>query len=102
LALCYWAIEIKGWKRGWTYVWLVFGMNAITAYVFSELLASTFYAIKLRAGTATISLQETVYKAVFASIYSPEFASLVYAICFVVICFLPVAVLYQKKIFIKV
>lgn len=102
LALCYWTIEIKGWKRGWTYVWLVFGMNAITAYVFSELLASTLYAIKLREGTATISLQEAIYNKVFAGLYSSELASLVYAICFVVTCFLPVAVLYRKKIFIKV
>ena len=102
LALCYWAIEIRGWKRTWTYIWLVFGMNAITAYVFSELLASALYAIKLRAGTATISLQEAVFKKVFAGGYSPELASLAYAVCFVLICFLPVAVLYQKKIFIKV
>ena len=39
LAICFYAVEIKKWTRGWTYPWLVFGSNAITAYVFSELLA---------------------------------------------------------------
>ena len=40
LAICFYAVEIKKWTRGWTYPWLVFGSNAITAYVFSELLAA--------------------------------------------------------------
>ena len=45
LAVCFYAVEIKQWTRGWTYPWLVFGSNAITAYVFSELLAATLDTI---------------------------------------------------------
>ena len=37
LAACYFAIEIKQWRGAWTFPWIVFGTNAITAYVFSEL-----------------------------------------------------------------
>jgi predicted acyltransferase len=52
LAICYWAVEIKQWKRGWTYFWLVFGTNAITAYVLSELLSAALSAIQVDIGAA--------------------------------------------------
>ena len=42
LSICYWLIEIKEWKRGWTFPWIVFGSNAIAVYVFSELLPAFF------------------------------------------------------------
>ena len=38
LTFAFWAVEQKGWRKGWTWVWLVFGSNAIAAYMFSELL----------------------------------------------------------------
>ena len=38
MTLAFWAVEQKGWRTGWTWVWLVFGSNAIAAYMFSELL----------------------------------------------------------------
>jgi predicted acyltransferase len=45
LAICFYAVEIRQWTRGWTYPWLVFGSNAISAYVFSELLAGALSTI---------------------------------------------------------
>lgn len=54
LAIFYWAIEIKQWKRGWTYFWLVFGTNAITVYVLSELLNPALNLIRVHAGTLTL------------------------------------------------
>jgi predicted acyltransferase len=56
LSICYWAIDIKNWENGRTYIWLVFGMNAITAYVFAELLSSTLNAINIHTRTKTVSL----------------------------------------------
>src|SRR5207253_3177475 len=38
LALCYWILDIKQW-RGWATPGLVFGMNAIAAYFFAEIVA---------------------------------------------------------------
>ncbi len=38
LAVCYWMIDIREWRR-WTLPWLVFGSNAITAFVLSALLS---------------------------------------------------------------
>ncbi len=102
LALCYWAVDIKNWKKGWTYVWLVFGMNAITAYVFSELLASTLSAIQVHMGAAKVRLSWYLFLQCFAEIPSHPLASLAYSISFVVVCFVPAALLYRKRIFLKI
>ncbi len=101
LALCYWAIDIRNWKKGWTYVWLVFGMNAITAYMISELLGSAMSLVHIRLGSANGSVRH-FYAQPFLSITSPHMASLIYSLSIVAVCFVPVAVLYRKKIFLKV
>lgn len=99
LALCYWAIEIRGWKKGWTYYWLVFGANAITAYMVSELLASGLDSIKLGPGQ---TLDDLIYQGFFQRVHPPGIGALLYAIAFVMVCWLVVWPLYIKKIFIKV
>src|SRR5215472_7929591 len=43
LTFAYFTIEQLGWRKGWTYPWLVFGSNAIAAYMFSELVPETLY-----------------------------------------------------------
>ena len=101
-SICYWAIDIGNWKKGWTYVWLVFGTNAITAYVFSELLSSTLHAIHIRMGPKTVNLSWYCFAHCFAAIPSHPMESLAYSISIVAICFVPVAILYRKKIFLKV
>src|SRR5208337_2863806 len=42
LALCYWAIDIKLYRAWWTRPFVIFGSNAIAAYVISEVLGGTF------------------------------------------------------------
>ncbi|TCK74114.1 acyltransferase family protein [Acidipila rosea] len=98
LALCYWAVEIRQWKRGWTFPWLVFGSNAITAYVFSEVLASIIGSVRIHGQ----SLSRTFYSHTFAHIPDPAFGSLLYSLTYVAVCFIPVLILYRRKIFIKV
>ena len=102
LAICFYAIEIKKWTRGWTFPWLVFGSNAITAYVFSELLSAGLSTIRVHEGARTIDLQQLIYQKRFFPLVDPSFGSLLYAIAFVLICFVPVLLLYRKKIFIKI
>ncbi|MGA9960435.1 MAG: heparan-alpha-glucosaminide N-acetyltransferase domain-containing protein [Acidobacteriaceae bacterium] len=102
LSICYWAIDIKNWKTGWTYIWLVFGMNAITVYVFSELLAATLYAIKVHGGASTVSLSAYLFDHCFYGIPTHHLASLAYSITIVAVCFIPVAILYRRRIFLKV
>lgn len=101
LALCYWAVEIKGWKKGWTYPALVFGSNAIVAYVFSELLAP-LVGMRFNLSGSPTSIGKLATSALAGLHTSPAFAALLYSLLYVLVCFVPVLVLYRKRIFIKV
>jgi predicted acyltransferase len=101
LAICYLLIEIKKRDGAWTYPWRVFGSNAVVAYIFAELLESTLNAIHLTQPGGTISLKAFLYKEVYYPIVNPSFGSLLYSLSIVLICFLPAALLYEKRIFIK-
>ncbi|HEX4007411.1 MAG TPA: heparan-alpha-glucosaminide N-acetyltransferase domain-containing protein [Acidobacteriaceae bacterium] len=101
-ALCMFLSDIKGWKQGWTGFWLVFGMNAIFAYVLSEVLSSLLWTITVRSSAGPpINLGGWIYAHVFQSIQPSGVASLIYSICFMLVCWLPTAVLYRRKIFLK-
>jgi predicted acyltransferase len=102
LCLCYFLIEIKQWKHGWTYPWLAFGSNAIVAYVVSELLASTLFSIHVQFNGQSANLQDAIYGKVFYFIGTPAFGSLLYSLIYVSICFVPVVFLYRKKIIVKI
>jgi predicted acyltransferase len=108
LALCMWIVDLRRQtaKPGsstepapWLKVLLVFGTNAIFAYVLSELLASVLYSIHLGSG---VTAQQAIYQAIHGVIANAPFASLVYSLLFVAVCWLPTLVLYRKKIFLKV
>ena len=101
-ALILWMIDIRGWKKGWTGFWLVFGMNAIAAYVFSELLSSLLWMIHLPAGPAKkVPLDEWLQWHVFGLIHPQGVGSLLYSIVFMLVCWLFAAILYRRKIFLK-
>ena len=102
LAICFYAVEIKKRTRGWTFPWLVFGSNAITAYVISELLAGALDSVTVHSGGRAIDLQQYIYLKFFYPVINPSFGSLLYALAYVLVCFLPVLLMYRKKIFIKI
>jgi predicted acyltransferase len=78
---------------------LVFGTNAISAYVFSELLQSTLSVIHLSPG---LNLQQTLYQSILHIASNPAFASLLYSLGFVGVCWLFVSALYRRRIFVRV
>jgi len=78
---------------------LVFGTNAITAYVFSELLQSAFSSIHPR---QDLNLQQLLYRFIQNVVPNQAFASLLYSLGFVAVCWLFVSVLYRRRIFIRV
>jgi predicted acyltransferase len=53
-------------------------------------------------GAKITSLQQWIYYHCFFPLINPSFGSLLYALTFVLVCFLPVVFLYRKKIFIKI
>ncbi|HWA94596.1 MAG TPA: heparan-alpha-glucosaminide N-acetyltransferase domain-containing protein [Terracidiphilus sp.] len=103
LAFCFWAIEMQGWRKGWTWPWIIFGSNAITAYMFSELLPGVLYNIpvQLASGHRT-ELQGYIFMNTFAHIPNAHWAAFAYSISFAAFCFIPVWILYKKRIFLKV
>lgn len=100
LSICYWLIEIKQWRRGWTFPWVVFGSNAIAAYVFSELFPAFLYDVHV--GSNHQTLGQVIYAHAFGLVPDRAFGSLLYSLCYVAVCFIPVLILYRKKIFIKI
>jgi predicted acyltransferase len=101
LALCYWLIEIQGWRR-WATPFVIFGRNSITVYVLSGLLAKIMSLVKVASvdGRAT-DLKTFVFDHAFASWASPMNASLLFAIAYVLFWLAVMSLLHWKKIYIR-
>jgi len=101
LGLCYWLIEIKQ-ITFWIKPFLVLGLNAITVYFLAELFNEILDILSING----LSLKEIIYKNIFAPIgtalNSMEFASLLYALFFLIFWIIIMNIFYKKKIFIKI
>ncbi|MFZ0297493.1 MAG: heparan-alpha-glucosaminide N-acetyltransferase domain-containing protein [Candidatus Sulfotelmatobacter sp.] len=102
LALCYWATDIKRWRGAWTRPFLIFGRNAITAYVIADLFAVLMYAFNERVNGRMMDGQHLIFQRFFASRGSPSFSSLLFSLAFVLLCLLPIWLMDRKKIFLKI
>ncbi len=102
LAVCYVLLDVYEVRKGWTYPWRVFGSNAITAYMISELLAAALGSIHVVYDGSRMNLQHYVFERVFVHVVNPAFGSLVYSLVYVAVCFLPNLVLYRKKILLRI
>lgn len=104
--LAYWAMEQRGWGKGrgkgFAWPWLVLGSNAIVAYIFSEFLVATLDNIKFTVNGKHTDVLAYVFTHAFAHIPSPGWAAFAYTLSYLALCFIPVWVLYRKKIFVKV
>jgi predicted acyltransferase len=109
LALCYWLIDIRrlnetpaGKRLLWP--WLVFGSNAITAFVLSNLIVKIMLWIKVPDSFTGKSITAWLwtYHHLFARNGSTNVTSLAFAIAVVAACFLPNWLLWRKRIFLKV
>ncbi|MFN3329886.1 MAG: acyltransferase family protein, partial [Pyrinomonadaceae bacterium] len=102
LGFCYYLIDIKGYKT-WTKPFVIFGVNPLVLFVGSGLMAKTLIAIKVvDANGAKISLQKWIFDNVFLPLASPINASLLYAVCFILLWLFLMWLLYRKGIYIKV
>jgi predicted acyltransferase len=81
----------------WTSFGIIYGSNAITIYVLAALLSPVFYGLNV--GGQSLN-NHFITMAINAGI-DAKFASMVYALLFVGINFIPALILYKKKIFIK-
>jgi len=102
LALVFWAVEEKGWRTRWTWIWIVFGSNAIAAYMFSELLPGVLHNIHFMSDGKRTDVIAFVFDNVFAHIPDPGWAAFAYSVSFTAVCFIPVWMLYRRRIFVRV
>jgi len=98
LALCYWMIEIRGWRAwGAPFVW--YGSNAITVFAASTALG--VFSVKYHVGPG-VTYKAWVYGNLFAPVARPEIASVVYASAYVLTFLVLAWIMYRNKIFVKI
>jgi predicted acyltransferase len=88
-------IDVSGYKK--FKISQVFGTNSIFTYVLSGTLTSIFYSDRFLG----IELNTLFVDSSIGIGVSPKLASLIYAIIFVLIIYIPASYLFKKKIFIK-
>jgi predicted acyltransferase len=102
LAVCYWLVDIKGYRR-WATPFVVFGTNALALYFLAELFSNIISTVTVARPDGTrIDLKSLIFEKVFAPLGSPETASLMFAICTVLLWLGVMSLLYRRRIFIKV
>jgi len=100
-ACCYWAVDVKGWRR-FSRPFAIYGMNAITVYALSGLLAKTLGLIKVMNAAGTwVSLQTWIFESWFAPLAAPKNASLLFAIANVLLLYAVAYFMYRRKWFVR-
>ncbi len=108
LAICYQIYDVAQWQhrspmvRRLSWPWIVFGSNAIAAYVLSGLYGKVMSFIPIRDGDQTTHPFGWLYQHGFAHWGSTANTSLAFAIFYVVLCFIPVWLLWRRGIFLRV
>ena len=100
--LCYWVVDVRG-HRLLTKPLVIFGANAITVYLLSDIFAQlldTFTATL--PGGALVTLRTYLYEEFFVPWAGPLNGSLFFALAYMLIWLAPMAVLYRKRILIKI
>jgi predicted acyltransferase len=96
LGAAYFTVDIHGISWG-TQPGIIFGANAITAYVLADILALLFYRLPI----AGLPLNVHGVSALHSIGLSLKLSGMLYSLFFVCINFIPVYLLYKRKIFIK-
>jgi predicted acyltransferase len=99
LAAFWFLVQVRGYRRG-TWPLLVFGTNAITAYVISEVMSACLSNVRVGEHSNVLRWTAEHIAAVMPS--WPALGSLAYSLFYVLVCWLLVLPLYRKKIFIKI
>jgi predicted acyltransferase len=101
LSISYWLIDVKGYKKLLP-PFLAFGRNAIAAYVLADVIPEILSIIPVMNNGHKTNVWSYMYFHLLTPNFSPENASLISAILTVVIIFIPVWILYAKKVTVKI
>lgn len=92
-----WLIDGCGYKK-FVKPFTIFGMNAITVYMVSELFSELLHAIPVGGS----NLRRWIFQNLFASMATPQTAAFLYALAFTLLMYLLGYALYRKKWFLRV
>ncbi|MCM1066585.1 MAG: DUF5009 domain-containing protein [Muribaculaceae bacterium] len=104
LGLLIWIIDIKGYRR-WTRFFEVFGVNPLFLFCLSGVLSLLLLLIKFPVGPeGGLTIHDMVFNSVLMplSFNDATFASMLYAVLFVLLNWVIGYPLYRKKIYIKI
>lgn len=98
LAMLYWLIDVKGYRR-FTTPFVIYGINAITVFFVSGLVPRILTRIDVAGGQ---NLRTWLYETIYAPWFSPVNASLAWAVSYVLGWYLILWIMYKRGIIIKV
>ena len=110
----FWLVEMRGWGRSSAkgpggavtraimWPWIVFGSNAIAAYMISELLPEGMGVFSFQSGGRKLNVFSWTRIHFFGQIPDPGWACFAYSVSFLALCFIPIWILYRKRIFLKI
>jgi predicted acyltransferase len=101
LAILFWLLDGHLQLRRGLTPWLALGTNALAAYILSELLAIVLSAVPVNASHGQEDLQQWLFRLLPHWLGPPPLLSFVYSLLFVLVCALPMLVLYRRRIFLK-
>ncbi len=102
LALCIWVIDVRGY-RGWTKPFVIYGVNPMFAFLGTGIMARIIGSLwKVNFEGKRISAQQVSYKLLFEPYFTPHFASLLWALSFVLLWLGILAILHRKGWILKV
>jgi predicted acyltransferase len=103
LAFLYWLLEIRRWRGAWTMPILVFGMNAIVAFVADSVVYGPGYSFTAKGPTVASMTWHEAAQAYFESFgLSAPTASLIYSLGALLFCWILLWFFWRKRVFIKV
>ena len=91
LACCYWMVDVQRYRK-WTKPFVIYGSNAIAAYVLAAMLSRLLTMSGARG---------PLYDALFVPLGPPKIASLLWAAANVMVCFAACWVMWWRRWFIK-
>lgn len=98
LGTLYWLIDVQNYRR-WTPFFVAFGINAITAYVLHGVLIDAFHIPVNEAGE---TLRGLSYQGLTKMGMSAELGSFMWAILYLLLCFIPIWIMYRRNIIVKI
>jgi predicted acyltransferase len=102
LAMCYWLIDVQGY-RVWAKPFVIYGTNPLLAYLLSSLMDKALMSwVVTRPDGLGVVLKTYIFERFFLPIASRSHASFLYALLYTLLWLGLMAILYRRRIFVKI